>query len=80
MTRLHLRLACLILTATLLAGNHSSAEDLKKIAASIDGYRYEFPCKDPMPENPKPGADGDSARATNDKLTDIKNSGLLNRY
>ena len=80
MTRLHLRIACLTLASTLLAGNSSSAEDLTKIAASIDGYRYEFPCKDPMPENPKPGADGDSARATNDpatndKFTDVKKFG-----
>jgi len=31
--------------------------DLKKVAADIDGYRWEFPCKDPMPETPKEGAD-----------------------
>ncbi|MCE9562957.1 MAG: hypothetical protein K8U57_13015 [Planctomycetes bacterium] len=31
--------------------------DLKAAAATIDGYRWEFPCKDPMPENPKEGAD-----------------------
>ena len=31
--------------------------DLKKVAAEIDGYRWEFPCKDPMPETPKEGAD-----------------------
>ena len=80
MTRLPLRLASLVFAGALLAANSSSAEDLKKIAASIDGYRYEFPCKDPMPENPKPGADGVSARttsdaATNDKFTDIKKFG-----
>jgi len=33
------------------------AEDAKKFAAAINGYRFEFPCKDPMPENPKPGMD-----------------------
>jgi hypothetical protein len=75
-----LRLASLSLSIALLAGNASQAEDLKALAASIDGYRYEFPCKDPMPENPKPGADGVSARATNDpatndKFTDVKKFG-----
>lgn len=80
MTRLHLRIAYLTLAGALLAANSSFAEDLKKVAASIDGYRYEFPCKDPMPETPKPGADGISARATddpatNDKFTDVKKFG-----
>src|SRR5260370_31565701 len=80
MTQLHLRIACLSLAGTLLAASSSPAEDLKKIAAAIDGYRFEFPCKDPMPENPKPGADGPSARATddpatNDKFTDVKKFG-----
>ncbi len=78
MTRLHLAIVTLI--AVLLAAHSARAEDLNKIAAAIDGYRYEFPCKDPMPENPKPGADGDSARATsdpetNDKFTDVKKFG-----
>ncbi len=80
MTRLHRRLACLTLVGALIAAHSSQAQDLKKIAAAIDGYRYEFPCKDPMPENPKPGADGISARATddpatNDKFTDVKKFG-----
>lgn len=80
MTRLHLPIACLTLAGALLAAPSSPAEDVKKIAAAIDGYRYEFPCKDPMPENPKPGADGPSARATddpatNDKFTDVKKFG-----
>src|SRR5258707_940870 len=57
-----LRTICLTLIGALFLANSSSGEDLKKIAAAIDGYRYEFPCKDPMPENPKPGADGVSAR------------------
>jgi len=40
-------------------------------AANIDGFRFEFPCKDPMPENPKEGADGPSGLVTGDpKLTD----------
>ena len=75
-----LPILALSLAATLLAASSTPAEDLKKIAASIDGYRYEFPSKDPMPENPKPGADGISARATNDpatndKFTDVKKFG-----
>jgi hypothetical protein len=80
MTRLPLRIACLALAGALLATSSSRADDLKTIAAAIDGYRYEFPCKDPMPENPKPGADGVSARATddpatNDKFTDVRKFG-----
>jgi len=75
-----LPILALSLAATLLAAAPASADDLKKVAASIDGYRYEFPCKDPMPENPKAGADGISARttndpATNDKFTDVKKFG-----
>lgn len=43
----------------------------KKIGASIDGYRYEFPCKGVMPDNPKPGADCESGLVTGDpKKTD----------
>ncbi len=80
MTRLTLRASYLALAGILLAAHSSRADDLKKIAAALDGYRYEFPCKDPMPENPKPGADGDSARATNDpatndKFTDVRKFG-----
>ncbi len=33
----------------------------KKIVESIEGYRFEFPCKAPMPEKPSPGANCDSA-------------------
>ncbi len=80
MTRIPLRITCLTIIVAWLATHSSQAEDLKKIAAAIDGYRYEFPCKDPMPENPKPGADGISARATddpatNDRFTDVKKFG-----
>ena len=64
----------------LIATSAPADESLKKVAAAIDGYRFEFPCRDPMPENPKPGADGISARmtndpATNDKFTDVKKFG-----
>lgn len=80
MTRISLRLACFALVGTFFAPRVSAADDLKKVAASIDGYRFEFPCKDPMPENPKPGADGISGRATNDpatndKFTDVRKFG-----
>jgi hypothetical protein len=45
--------------------------DLKAVAAAIDGYRWEFPCKDAMPENPKEGADCVSGLVTGDpKKTD----------
>ncbi|MBX9677911.1 MAG: hypothetical protein K2X38_04040 [Gemmataceae bacterium] len=42
-----------------------------KIGDSIDGYRFEFPCKGMMPENPKQGADCDSGIVKGDpKKTD----------
>ena len=74
------RLLCLSLVCALLTTHATQAEDLKKVAAAIDGYRFEFPCKYPMPENPKPGADGISARLTddpktNDKFTDVRTFG-----
>lgn len=74
------RLACLALTLALFTAPSSSAEDLKQVAAALEGYRFEFPCQDPMPETPKPGADGISARATtdpatNDQFTDVKKFG-----
>jgi hypothetical protein len=82
MPRLTLPIACIALASASLFSTAPSlhAEDLKSIAAALDGYRFEFPCKDPMPENPKPGADGVSARATsdpatNDKFTDVKKFG-----
>jgi hypothetical protein len=31
--------------------------DPKAVAAAIDGYRWEFPCKEPLPDRPKEGAD-----------------------
>lgn len=45
------------------------AADPTGVAASIDGFRFEFPCKDPMPENPKEGAAGPSALVTGDPKT-----------
>jgi hypothetical protein len=53
----------------LLASSHAAEPD--KPGATIDGFRFEFPCKDPIPENPKEGADGPSGLVTGDpKLTD----------
>jgi len=46
-------------------------EDAKQFAAALNGYRFEFPCKEPMPENPKPGMDCASGLVTGDpKKTD----------
>lgn len=74
MTRITLTLSAL---AALLAAASSGiaeptqATGAKKLGASIDGYRYEFPCKDPMPENPRPGADCNSGLVKGDpKATD----------
>jgi hypothetical protein len=80
MNRAFLPLFILSLSVTFLAGNPAQADDLKQVASAIDGYRFEFPCKDPMPENPKPGADGQSALATddpktNDQFTTVKTFG-----
>ncbi len=38
-------------------------------AADLDGYRFEFPVVGEMPENPKEGADGDSALVKGDPMT-----------
>jgi hypothetical protein len=49
----------------------AKADDLKAVAASIHGYVFKFPCKGGMPENPKKGADAESALVTGDpKKTD----------
>lgn len=42
------------------------AAEPEKPGAAIDGFRFEFPCKDPMPETPKPGADCYSGLVTGD--------------
>ena len=47
----------------------AQAADPDKIGASIDGARFEFSCKDPMPENPKEGADGLSGLVKGDPKT-----------
>src|SRR3954454_20795793 len=45
------------------------AAEAAKPGASIDGFRFEFPCKDPWRENPKEGADGPSGLVTGDPKT-----------
>jgi len=50
-------------------GSSALALDAASPAAAIDGYRFEFPCKDPMPENPKEGETGLSALVTGDPKT-----------
>ena len=67
---------CFIITAVGLSAcwclvAAASAAEPEKPGAAINGFRFEFPCKDPMPENPKEGADGPSGLVTGDpKLTD----------
>lgn len=63
--------AALVTCAGLVAARAEKPADLKAVAATIDGYRWEFPCKDAMPENPKEGADCVSGLVTGDpKKTD----------
>jgi hypothetical protein len=56
MTRCSLTLIALVTTVVLFPVNLHAA-DGDNPGASIDGFRFEFPCRDPMPETPKPGAD-----------------------
>lgn len=65
-----LRIASLVVLS-LICGNLAQLEaaDTAGPAASIDGFRFEFPCKDPMPENPKEGASGPSALVKGDPKT-----------
>jgi hypothetical protein len=42
------------------------ASGAKKIGASIHGFRFEFPCKNPMPERPKAGEDCESGLVKGD--------------
>jgi hypothetical protein len=60
-------LSALLLSVTSI--HRMAGVDTKSPAASIEGFRFEFPCKDPMPENPKEGADGLSALVTGDPKT-----------
>lgn len=63
--------AVLLMNALPSAGQATKGADKKKLGASLDGYRFEFPCKNPMPANPKEGADCESGLVTGDpKKTD----------
>ncbi|MBT6851373.1 MAG: hypothetical protein HOA16_09280 [Opitutae bacterium] len=58
---------CLSLLATLFAGlKLIHAKNDKQPGISLDGYRFEFPCKGAMPEKPKKGAGCQSALVTGD--------------
>jgi hypothetical protein len=50
-------------------GSPALAIDATSPAAAIDGFRFEFPCKDPMPENPKEGESGISGLVKGDPNT-----------
>lgn len=58
----------LLFSALALGFSFVRADDKKddSPAAEIDGYRFEFPCKGEMPENPKEGAACESALVTGD--------------
>jgi hypothetical protein len=63
--------ALLSATAAEPARPEKSAEDLKTVAAALDGYRFEFPCKNAMPDKPAPGMDCESGLVKGDpKKTD----------
>lgn len=47
----------LTITGSLAAQSLLQAAEPASPGAAINGFRFEFPCKDPMPENPKAGAD-----------------------
>src|SRR4051812_13509177 len=74
------RLACIgvavaILSLGFLASRPTAAQNAERKAAppkpgaSIDGYRFEFPCVMAMPENPKEGSTCKSAVVTGDPKT-----------
>ena len=58
---------CITLLGALLAGPaFIHAKNDKKPGASLDGYRFQFPCKGKMPEKPKKGAGCQSALVKGD--------------
>lgn len=62
---------CLVGFADISTSGEGKDKKPSKLGASIHGYRFEFPCKGEMPENPKPGADCVSGLVTGDpKKTD----------
>lgn len=62
-------LSLVIVASSMLGASLLQAADPSSPAASIDGFRFEFPCKEPMPENPKEGAAGPSALVKGDPKT-----------
>ena len=61
--------ACLLAVATVVEAIGARAAEPPAIGAALHGARWEFPCKDPMPENPKPGQDGLSGLVKGDPKT-----------
>jgi len=58
---------CITLLGALLTGPaFIHAKNDKKPGASLDGYRFQFPCKGKMPEKPKKGAGCQSALVKGD--------------
>lgn len=69
MKRTFARLASFAVVVSLAAsGLVAQAAEGDKPGAAIDGYRFEFPIKEPMPENPKEGSVGTSAIVTGDPM------------
>ena len=56
-------------TAADTAAAQQQPQPSRQIGAALHGARWEFPCKDPMPENPKPGQDGLSGLVKGDPKT-----------
>ncbi len=56
-------LACVF---TLSFGTPLNAAEKDAPGSKLDGYRWEFPCKEPMPANPKKGAGCSSALVKGD--------------
>jgi hypothetical protein len=64
-------LAALAVSSGTGAEPAKTADPPKKPGTSIDGYRWEFPCKEALPENPQKGANCTSALVKGDpKKTD----------
>ncbi len=55
-----------VLSAILASPALLQAKNEKKPGASLDGYRFQFPCKGKMPEKPKKGAGCQSALVKGD--------------
>lgn len=58
----------LVIIPTLAGDAPAKSDDLKKVAESLNGYIFMFPCKGVMPDMPKKGADCDSALVKGDPM------------